>query len=270
MKKCKQIKIDLAAYAAGELDPGEADRLAQHLRTCPGCRQEYQELTRLLAGIESLEQEGRQMIDAIDWDQAASDISRQARLSTLPSGAGKRRLRQLHGWRLLGPAMAALFFLGLWLGYLLFHSTDPVKEMTLSTPASAASLDRIESALNRREVLDYLKETQLVLMDLLKEQEGAGPGLAVGEQHLGLSRARLLLARNRYFTRGVADRSHLLAARGLLEKIQWLLIEMVVLEEDPAVLAEQLQRIRTFIREERLLMKIRLVEEELAGSADEV
>jgi len=38
----------LDAHALGTLDPGEAARVEAHLRECPACRREYEELRRVI------------------------------------------------------------------------------------------------------------------------------------------------------------------------------------------------------------------------------
>ena len=40
MNRCREIEIELAAFAAGETDPVERDQVRSHLDECAGCRAE--------------------------------------------------------------------------------------------------------------------------------------------------------------------------------------------------------------------------------------
>ena len=40
MNRCREIEIELAAYAAGEIDPADRDQVRSHLDGCAGCRAE--------------------------------------------------------------------------------------------------------------------------------------------------------------------------------------------------------------------------------------
>lgn len=52
--RCPDIELELAGFAAGELDPGPAGQVARHLAGCAGCRDELARELRLrgtLAGL---------------------------------------------------------------------------------------------------------------------------------------------------------------------------------------------------------------------------
>jgi anti-sigma factor RsiW len=54
MNRCRVIEIELAAYAAGEIDPAERDQVRSHLDGCAGCRAELareMSLRKTLGGL---------------------------------------------------------------------------------------------------------------------------------------------------------------------------------------------------------------------------
>jgi hypothetical protein len=76
------------------------------------------------------------------------------------------------------------------------------------------------------------------------------------QDRLNRDRVKLLLNRSKYFTRDL-DNPRLMSSRNLLKKIEWLLYEILSLND--AVSCRQLQQIQDYIRQERLLLKIRLI-----------
>jgi anti-sigma factor RsiW len=105
----------LSAYLDGELYPGEEERLREHLRHCPRCRRELQEM-RLLAEL------------LFQWDeqQAAGPVPSDLCLHRLEQGiTAETRAAQAHGaaskaparlWKVAGvAAMLAGLVLAGWL-----------------------------------------------------------------------------------------------------------------------------------------------------------
>lgn len=54
--KCENVQIKLSAYMDGELDPGLHEEIAGHLRQCPKCREELEELSSVDTLIRGLPQ----------------------------------------------------------------------------------------------------------------------------------------------------------------------------------------------------------------------
>jgi hypothetical protein len=269
MKECKHIKTQLTALLSGEVSTQEQDRVESHLEICPGCRREYQVLSGIVKDIGDLNGEARRVTDTLDWDRAAADIGRRVRLTA--ESADKRVGQPVLGWRVLAPAMAAMLAVGIMLGYFLFHSQSPFLSRDLPEPGVEVEqpilLNRIESRLDQRQVLDYLKQSQLVLMDFMRQSEDLH--WPREKQPLYIARARSLLGKKHYFSRSL-EGSRLAAARSLVEQIQWVFMEMVAIDEAPVASTDQVRRLRAFIERERVFLKIRLIERELSGKLNEV
>lgn len=54
---CEQETTELAAYAMAALDPGETARVGRHVRACPGCAGEVDEIRAALAAVRLLPDE---------------------------------------------------------------------------------------------------------------------------------------------------------------------------------------------------------------------
>ncbi len=267
MNTCKQIRENLTAYICGELSLQETQWIAEHLETCGACRDEYNELAQLLGSIDESDRETEELMDRMDWGGMASEIAGRVRAEAetqkhlaVVNGGNESHVRK-GGWKIVAPAMTAVFFLGLFLGYLLFYSpgVNPVTQ-TNGPVTDDVSLARLELALNQKEVLDYLKQTQLMLTDIMNEEPVGANHAMISQPDLGSERARGLLEKNRYVSQNL-DRSQLGSAQNVLEKTRFLLTEIVMMDR---LTPEQLQLLRDYVRQERLFLKIRLVEKELS------
>jgi hypothetical protein len=266
MTMCKRVKENLTAYICGELSPRENEWVEEHLHNCAVCSEEYEALRRILGSIDESDRETDEVMGQMDWDSMAGEIAGMVRReaeSRKPLSVvneGERDASRNRVWKTWGP-MAAVFLLGLFLGYVLFYSPGmrPVTQ-GVGPVTDEVSLARLETALDEKEALDYLKQTQLLLTDIMEQPAQATPA-ALGDSTLDSSRARGLLEKNRYVSQNL-DRSRLASARNVLEKTRFLLTEIVMMDE---LTPEQLQLLRDYVKQERLFLKIRLVEKELTG-----
>ncbi|MCP4153925.1 MAG: hypothetical protein GY757_39730, partial [bacterium] len=102
----------------------------------------------------------------------------------------------------------------------------------------------------------YFKQSQVLLTDLMRQCDDTGTsGPTDG---LNIRRVKTLLNKNHYLSRDITD-PQLLSSRKLLKKIEWLLYEMVSMEEGDGTDCNKLQQLQDYIRQERLLLKLRLV-----------
>ena len=156
--------------------------------------------------------------------------------------------------------MAGIFLLGIWLGYLFFHVT-PTGPVGTSVPTSSkSSLDRLENTLARKEVASYFDQTQLVLTDLMKQCRTDGSFSL--QNQVDMRRVRTLLEKSRYFREDL-DNPQLLSSKPLLKKIEWLLYEILMTNIEEDISCKKLQQLQDYIKQEQLLLKIRLVGKEL-------
>ncbi|MCX6579935.1 MAG: zf-HC2 domain-containing protein [Candidatus Aminicenantes bacterium] len=266
--KCKEIKKIMMDYLSGELagaDP-RSKVMENHLHTCSRCSREYAILKEIYSETRRVGDAAEAVMETIDWEENALDISRGIRIDESRQRVRARRpswgfsLPTL-GWKLAVPAMAGVFILGICLGYLLFYHAPqrPLALEEIFKPGDEGLISRLETTLTRREMQGYFLQTQLLLTDLMRQCDEDGAAAWSG----GASRQRVreLLNKNRYFNQDLSN-PELLSARRLLKKIEWLLYEMVELDEKGS--CKELQRLQDYIRKERLLLKLRLVDKDIS------
>lgn len=54
--KCEHVRDDLSAYLDGQISPEERERIEKHLATCPSCREELEQMRRLVLLLRSTPQ----------------------------------------------------------------------------------------------------------------------------------------------------------------------------------------------------------------------
>jgi hypothetical protein len=263
--KCKDINPLLTEYASGQLLPAAARRIEEHLPTCKNCREEYTLIQQLNRETRRLDEECNAVMASIDWEETAHTITSNIPFEKVPRQSKKPWFdfdwsRISFSWKLAVPAMAGIFLLGIWLGYLFFHVT-PTGPVGTSVPTSSkSSLDRLENTLARKEVASYFDQTQLVLTDLMKQCRTDGSFSL--QNQVDMRRVRTLLEKSRYFREDL-DNPQLLSSKPLLKKIEWLLYEILMTNIEEDISCKKLQQLQDYIKQEQLLLKIRLVGKEL-------
>lgn len=265
--KCKDINLLLVDYASDQLLPADIQRIEEHLPTCQNCREEYTLMQRLNRETHLLDEACNAVMDSIDWEETAHTITGNIPFEEAPRESKKPWFDfNLSGisfsWKLAVPTMAGIFLLGIWLGYLFFH-ISPTGQSGPSAPelsSSKSSLDRLENTLARKEVASYFDQTQLVLTDLMKQCSTNGSFSL--QNQVDIRRVRTLLGKSRYFRENL-DNPQLMSSKPLLKKIEWLLYEILMTDIEEDISCKKLQQIQDYIKQERLLFKIRLVGIEL-------
>lgn len=254
MKKCKEIEDLLIDYACREISPKEMQRAEYHLKVCSACKEEYQQYQRIFKSTAYLNRDSEKLMETIDWNGNAQEISRRIRSGSSRAARSFSFTFNILNWKALVPLTAAVFLLGIWLGYVLFHSSPGQSFFQARPLGQQASLSRLETTLAQREVSSYLREAQLLLTDLMRQCDVKGAVFT--REQLNRKRVKMLLTRSRYFDQDL-DNPRLLSSKDLLKKIEWLLYEILTLDEN--ISCDQLQRFQDYIRQERLLLKIRLI-----------
>jgi predicted anti-sigma-YlaC factor YlaD len=279
--RCKAIGLMLADYASNELSPGDMHVLESHVKTCPHCREEFLLVQRINHEMLLQEEACADLMTSMDWTGTARTISDGIPFkpeTTTASQESWRRWRRFHWadlagsavpfkWKLALPVLAGIFLLGIGLGYIFFHTPSPALPPGAHVPgertSNEISVALLEDTLAKREVAGYLKQTQLVLTDMMKHCE-TDDSFSIGNR-VDIQRVRTLLNKSSYFKRNLDD-PQLMSNKLLMKKIEWLLYEILMTDADEKNTCRELQRLQDYIKQERLLLKIRLAEEELSLS----
>ena len=258
MNDCKRVRKLLVAYFSDELEAMEVDHVKAHVEKCQSCQIKYHQIQDTFRGIGYLQEDCNQAVKARDWGSEAVRLKR----TPVSSKPADRRYFPFHlsRWKVSSFAMATVFILGLMAGFFLFHSTDSTGVKLKESENFSDGLNRIETTLSRRQILDYFKKTQLLLTGVM-EQCHIHSGIPLNKRS-STEQIKLLLVKNRYFSQDLND-PQLMSSKNLLRKIELILYEMLIMKEE--INCEQIQRIQRLIQKERLLLKIRLIEKELSS-----
>jgi len=259
MKTCQGFDEDLAAALAGE--PGADERLEAHARDCGRCRAEIGAYRRLLAETKAAAEEARRVARTIDWDAQAARTTARAFAFADESRAHATRRGFPGGafaWRPVFAGLLAGLAVGAAAMYLALRTPGPgrVQVRAEAFHASPEFLENAELVIARRATLDYLKQSQFVLLDFV---ESGDPGTG-GRPVLDAERARELLAKKRYLNAQL-ETSRMSQAKAICDQIELLFLELGEIGGD--LPRAELDRLRRTIGERDLLLKIALVRKEL-------
>ncbi|MCK4836189.1 MAG: zf-HC2 domain-containing protein, partial [Candidatus Aminicenantes bacterium] len=211
MKECTEVKKLLVAYSAKELSDTETNRVRDHINRCPSCLEEYNKIRDVFGGIEKLRDENTTVIKETDWIKRAQELGDL--LIRYPKIIKKSFSSVFSGWRILAPVLASIFFLGLMLGYFLFHSEPTIKKDSFESGIADLSFTRIESTLAKKGVLEFFKQTQLLLTELMNKCDNET--VVFLNKKMKEEQIRSLLLKSRYFSHDLHD-PELLSSRNLL------------------------------------------------------
>lgn len=234
--------------------------LDKHLASCATCAQEYQWLLQFQQHSRAVADECQTVMDTIDWEANAMQISQHIPYKSPVALVAKGFV---FSWSRAAAAIFLVFAIGLGFGYLLFHTPAPLQKAILSHQDSSPhfTLARLETSMARRDVTTFFQQTQLVLNDLLQYCDTQQT--FSWKDQLDMKRVHILLQKCRYFNQDL-NNPDLLSSRDLLQKVQWLLSEILMNDTDDSCL--KLQQLQDYVRQERLLFKIHLVTKELSLS----
>jgi len=269
-KKCKKIVGLLEDNEKDDLFSVQQQQIKEHLSNCTECREELILLESINDSSIRLEDECQMEMESIDWDATSKIIYNSIPFETSSvKDSLKSPTKMLPSfnlnWKFAFSAMTGIFLLGLWLGYFLFHDSTITSSNHVSSPtiSQQSSLARLENTLARKEVENYFGQTELIFMDLMKQCNSDG-NFSMKEQ-VDIRRVQELLSRSRYFKDNL-DNPKLLSSKKLMKKIEWLLYEILMTDKDEDSSCRKLEKLQNFIKEERLLMKMRLVGKDLSLS----
>ena len=215
-----------------------------------------EELENIKGQIQEISSRGEELIHDIDWEETAHKISGRVKASAFKHEPAK--VFSFLFLKKLAPVALGLFLMGFIAGWLIFTGRSGNENLQKRDFNHLPSLDKIEASLNRIEIVDYLRKSQLILTDLMEVNLDHPAAQLQNTFHY--ENAQMLLRRNRFF-KGQLNDPQLLSARNLLYKIEKLLIELVAREKE--ITEKDLYQLKLFIEREKLLLKIRLIEKEL-------
>ena len=204
-------------------------------------------------------------MSSVDWEALPAQIVDRVLLAE----PRPRRARGIAGFLFPSgrPALRPVFAgaaLGLMAGalamFFVMKRPVPRQEARSGFFASPEFIERAEYEMARRETLDYLRNSQYLIMDFVQSPLGE-TGSRMDPAASG--RARDLLAKKKYLNTQL-DGSRMGQAKAICDQIELLFLELSRLGE--GLPEAEVRRLQSLIEDSRLLLKINLVERELEES----
>jgi hypothetical protein len=261
MNACPLKKTDWVAYLSGDLEDGRRTTVAEHLKECPECRKDVEEIRRVLEGADAVKGEIQEALRSVDWEALPSRVAdyvfaNAQKPEKVPLG---ERIRMGFLRPSLRPVLAGLV-LGVVLGsagmYLALRNPAPAPDQAKNYHASQEFLDRAELEMARRETVDYLEKSEYVLLDFF----GTASGQASVRTASNVAQARELLSKKKYLNREF-DKFQMAKAKTICDQIEMLFLELAQISGE--LPEAELAKIRDLVQDRQLLLKISLVKKEL-------
>ena len=255
----RHVQNALYDYLAGELPELERQRVERHLANCTSCRADLESFRSTLALFPRPDVQPSETRDGAFWASFASAVERKlppapARTSALAAlGESVSRFIQVNTGTLLAGsgalAVIALAAILLWPRGTAVESVQP-------NPVTQPVAIRLAPGANR--VHEYLKRSKVLLVGLsnMRSDEGGPIDLSVEREQ-----SRALVHEARYLRQQPLD----MRSAKLIGDIQTLMIELANApnaQETPDI-------IRSGIRRQNILFKIRMTESLLEAGAKE-
>jgi hypothetical protein len=261
MTGCPMTKKERANALAGGADEARRRIMPEHIERCPECRAEADAYEKLVLETEAVKAEIRRAATRVDWETLPALIADRAEAEcpkTVRPAPARRPWAGLAIFR-MKPALAGLAA-GLVVGaaamYFALRTPGVRDGRDNAYYASGEFLDRAELEMARRNTVDYLEKSQYVLLDVF-ESAGEGPIVPAAVRS---ERARDLLQKKQYLN-GQLERFQMAKAKAICDQIETLFRELAQIDDElPAV---ELGRIRGYVEERQLFLKINLVKKEL-------
>jgi len=252
----------MARFLDGTLSGGDEDDMRKHLGICPECRLDLSEMEQILAGADAVHDDIRKVMAGIDWEALPARIADAA----WSPDRGRRKRGETASFRktIFSPRWRPVYagaLAGLVIGaagmLLILKPQMPRSASGAKFFASRDVIARAESELARQETLDYLQQSQFLILDLIQNGSGGGQPL---RDKLAVQKARELLSKKRYINPQL-DTARMVKARAICNQIEILFLELSQFSDELS--EEELSRLKEFVEQKQLLLKIKLLRKEL-------
>jgi hypothetical protein len=251
---------DWADLLSDDMDEARRQAMSEHIGKDPESRAEADAIDRLLKETEAVRTEIRVAAASIDWEALPAVIADRALAA---DDRAARRAPAPHSWAWLAAFRMKPVLAGLAAGLVVGAAA---MYFALRTPgiatdrgvyqASGEFLARAEREMARRNTLDYLEKSQYVLLDVF-DSAGEGPVVPAAVR---TERARDLLKKKKYLNAQL-ETLQMAKAKAICDQIETLFLELSQIDDE--LPAAELGRIRSYVEERQLLLKINLVKKEL-------
>jgi anti-sigma factor RsiW len=236
---------DLVLHYYGEMTGPEEGRTTEHLGACAACQTSYARLQRVLAMVDAAPAaDAPPGFERIAWARLEAALPAQRR--------GWRSWFELSPARLAWAAGVVVLVGAAFLAGRFARRTVP----PAANPGTIQSAEKVRERILLVDLGDHLDRSQMVLVELVSADEGAGPVDISSEQ----ARAQQLLASNRLY-RQTAVSTGDTAMASVLDDLERVLVDVAA--SPSTVSAADFDAVRRRIDAKGLLFKVRVVSSEV-------
>ncbi len=257
MRKCRKIKKLLIPFYLQELSNKKINRVKSHLGTCETCLQEYKKIKQFFKIVKENKKEVEKVMSSMKWDYVSSIIMEKVK-EEIAFEKGKYFFQIFS----LKPILSISISLILLIGIMVLLLFQPWSKKYISKNEffiSSSSFENIESFLAKEEAINYLKQSQLLLTDLMKFS--SPEEVDSWTINFNSQKAKNLLIQKKYFDERL-NHIDLMKAKKICNQIEFLFHDIIELKDQPYF--ENIRKIQRIIKREQLLLRIRLIEQELS------
>lgn len=262
--RCRSIRKEMAAFLCGELAGDKAAALENHCLRCRDCRSELEELRKVFAAGEMLKPEIEDAAASVDWDSVQERIAADVSVYEQKIRSFRKTpLRSAGSQPVLRPVLAGLFA-GVMIGAMamfVFLRGPQRNKPQADFVVSQGFLERVELEMARRDTIDYLEQSEYLLLDFVQTAPGEVSGFWGSE--VSIRRTQDLLSKKKYINSQL-DKYKMAKAKAVCDQIELLFYDLAQLSEN--LNEAEMQLLRSYIEQKQILLKIKLVKEELEQS----
>lgn len=253
MKRHATIRQSLYEFVRGELEKDVQDRLEQHLQTCTKCRREVEQLRSAFASLPPTSHRASARCPDAYWESFPSRVERRiSRTSKHPSILGSIQGGVQTLWRprrTMAVAFSAavavvLLAVGVW-----FVRSDSGNGEGLELQPGP-----VLTTSSKQAVEEYLSSSRMLLVGITNIETESDEAIDLGIEKTA---ARSLIRQARFLSEQPLDER----SQELIQELERILIELANLEETADL--PEVEMIRTGVRQQNLLFKIRMAEHQL-------
>jgi len=263
MRDCQKTYRQLPAYLSGELKNDSRERIEAHLNICSRCRQEMTSLAAVMEAAESQAPDFEKAMAPVAWESLPDRIADRAFGERIPASekkyfAGGGAYFFCSHWKPVLAAMLTGVLLGVltttWLARSPRSSEFPERAFNV-TPDF---LEKVDLEMARRETLDYLEKSQVLLLDFVQAEPSRAVQMWSGD--MATRQARNLLSKKKYINRQL-DKFRMAKAKQICDQIELLIVELAQVSD--GLSETEISAIQDYIGKKQLLLKINLLQHEL-------
>lgn len=230
---------------------------------CPDCRKQWEEAESIMKGAAALQEDVRKAMETVDWDALPGRIADAAlsRPAALPARERVRMSRPMFGWKPVFAGALGGLLIGGAVMYFALRTPNLAGPAGLGINASGEFIDRAELSVAKRETIDYLEKSQALILDFIQAAPEEAGKVLKGES--SVRRTADLLSKKRFMNAHL-DEASMAKARKICDQIERLFVELSQISGE--ISAEEAARIQKYVEEKNLLLRIKLLRGELAGS----